>query len=228
MDIEIYLKVATVLVALLGGCVLMWRANKELFFGSRNSLREEYKFAKAFFDDLEKQPDMHPYARQKGFQAIAGDPLLPPKEIEYLLTLRDPASVLMDYVFAREFLEHLPTAGKHQITFKPQYSKASRRKTLRLKYATLFFASYLIAVSPILASSWGMISTPLSLRLLLFTLPFLGATYFAARAVLRIKRAELLVKNQQVFAVTGTHSITSSYRQPSASSSAQLHARPSH
>lgn len=94
MNTNLAMQLATVTIAFVGGCGAMWRANKELFWGSRNSLREEYKFAKSFFDDLGKQPNMHPYARQKGLEAITGNPSLPYGVIEYLLTLHDPANVL--------------------------------------------------------------------------------------------------------------------------------------
>ena len=196
MNIELYLKIASTLTAIGVGCVLLWRANKELFFGSRNSLRDEYKFAKAFFDDLDKQPNMHPYARQKGLQAIAGNQSLPSGVIEYLLTLHDPASVLKDYVFARTLLEHFPTAGKKQISFKARYEKASRRKAFKIMYFSTYWISYFWAVSPILAMQWMRVSVELSMFLSLFTLPFLSVTLWSIRANIRMNRAESLVKNQ--------------------------------
>lgn len=196
MDKDLFIKIATVVIAFIGGCILLWRANKELFFGSRNSLREEYKFAKAFFDDLEKQPKMHPYVRQKGFQGIAGNQSLSPTVIEYLLTLHDPATVLNDYVFSCKLLEHSPVAGTKQIRFKNAYSDESRRKNLKWIYVAIYGASYTIAVSPILAGQWGLLSKSLSFGLLLITLPFLAATVASIQASRRMHCAERLVNNQ--------------------------------
>lgn len=196
MDTELTIKIATVVIAFVGGCILLWRANKELFFGSRNSLREEYKFAKTFFDDLEKQPKMHPYARQKGFQGIAGNQSLSPKVIEYLLTLHDPATVLNDYAFSFKLLDHSVTAGTKQIKFKVAYSDESRRNRLKWYYVIVYAASYTIAISPILAGQWGLLSKSLSFGLLLVTLPFLLVTVASINASRRMHCAERLVKSQ--------------------------------
>lgn len=179
------------------GWVVVWRANKELLLGRRNSLRDEYKFAKSFFEDLEvKEPAMHLYVRQKGFQAIAGATHIPHTEIEYLLTFNDPVRVLNEYVVARDLLLHYPTAGRNQITFKSLYRTASRRKALLALYIAGFGLSYLVAVFPLFAWIWGKISLPLMISLMSASMPILIGTYFSARAAVKLRYAERLVKSQ--------------------------------
>lgn len=197
MNTDLIVKIAPIVITLFVGIVTMWRANKELSWGTKSSLREEYKFAKGFFDDLDKQPNMHPYARQKGLQAIAGNQSLPSSLIEYLLTLHDPARVLKEYVFARTLLEHFPTAGKKQINFKARYRKVTHRKAWKFLYFSIYWISYLWALSPIFALQWLHISIDDTVFFSCFTLPFLAATILSIRANVRIKRAETFVKTQQ-------------------------------
>ena len=74
LDYELLYKLATFLL----GAIATWRVVVELIRGRHGSLRDEFKFAKEFLQELKADPDMHPFLKQKGFQAIAGDPRLSP------------------------------------------------------------------------------------------------------------------------------------------------------
>ncbi|WP_156369676.1 hypothetical protein [Duganella sp. Leaf126] len=197
MDFYEIAKIAAAVTSFVGGLVLIWRANKEIFFGSRNSLREEYKFAKTFFEDLDATPDMHPHARQKGFHAIAGTTSIPYKEIEFLLTFKNHESVLSDYVIARDLLIYTPGNSKYQIDFRPMYAKPSRRDRLQKLYLIGFGLSYAIAVLPLLGWTWKQLSIQFVFALAPVSVAFLFGTYHCAKASIKLKRAERLVSAQQ-------------------------------
>ncbi|RFA30004.1 hypothetical protein CAI21_07220 [Alkalilimnicola ehrlichii] len=113
MNIELIIKVVLAAVAVIG----LWPILYGIIAGKKIRLREEYRFAKEFLDDLASGRQMHPYALEKGCQAIAGTTAIKAIEVQYILTLENPASCLRDFVLARSYLEHLETAGDLKITF---------------------------------------------------------------------------------------------------------------
>ena len=81
VDIEQILKIGAFFLS----AVATWKVIIELLRGRQGRLREEYIFAKAFFEHVQSEPNLHPFLKEKGYQAIAGDPTLTAAEIEYLL-----------------------------------------------------------------------------------------------------------------------------------------------
>lgn len=61
-----------------------------------------------FLQEVNSNKQLHPFLREKGYQAIAGDKQIGANEIEYLLSLKGPERALRDYVLGRPYLEHLP------------------------------------------------------------------------------------------------------------------------
>ncbi|MFD2450707.1 hypothetical protein [Ideonella paludis] len=123
------------LVTLFGGPVATWKVMEELLRGRRSHLREEYKFARDFLKEVDDNPKMHPFLKQKGYQAIAGDTSLSAGEIEYILSLHDSARALKDYVLGKPYLEHLTTATSRQIVFKQRYESPWPRRVRKVFFS---------------------------------------------------------------------------------------------
>jgi hypothetical protein len=149
MDIELSLKILALVVSAFGA----WKILSELARARRSTLREEYRFAKEFFADLQSKESLHPYVRDKGFEALARDRSLTTREIEYLVSLPGPAQSLREYANGRRYLEHAATAGDKQIMLKKRYQKSWILRAILLGYLLLFLAAYSAAWSPLLFPS---------------------------------------------------------------------------
>ena len=199
MDSEQILKIGAFFLS----AIATWKVIIELLRGRQGRLREEYKFAKEFFEDLRSNPQLHPFLKQKGYQAIAGDPSFTASEIEYLLTLQDSSRALKDYVFGRKYLEHLPTAGNSQILFKKRYSKGWVVRVLEIYYFLQYLFLYLLAFSPLFFHSIAaFFNTRTLLALIVSCAIFLPAALYSLVASLRIGRATALVTAQKTYART--------------------------
>ena len=139
---------AVKLVGAVIGVITAGKVIYDLAVSRKARLRDDYKFAKEFFDTLEKSPRPHPLVVERGYHAIAGDSSLTVKEAEYLLSLENPNSALRDYVLAREYLEHLPESGHSEIRFKRKFSTQWSRRWRRGFYLFLYFVCALMALSP--------------------------------------------------------------------------------
>lgn len=194
MDIDLTIKLSSLTL----GAITTMKIMYEWLYGRYGRLREEYKFARDFLKDLKDDPDLHPFLKQKGYQAIAGDTKLSASEIEYLLELHDSARALKDYVLGRPYLRHFTTAVNQKITFESRYETAWSRNWRSLMYFLLYMAFFLGAFSPMFIPSVKAASFPDKTLYFAFTLLlFLPAAFLALRAGTRIVRAEALVKNQQ-------------------------------
>ncbi len=193
MDLELVAKI----VAALGAIGGLGKILYEVLIGKRGRMREEYKFAKEFLDAVERTPNMHPYIREKGYQAISGDHTLSADEVEYLLTLVKPDRALRDYVLGRPYLEHFPHAGNLQIAYKKRYrSNWSRRWRLYL-YVTLYFCFALAAFAPFMLASLTTASGTEILWANIFSIAIFGPyAWWSIKAGARIYRAKMLVTHQ--------------------------------
>lgn len=172
----------------------------EIVIGARSRLRDEYKFAREFMLDLERQPTMHPFVLEKGYQALVGDSLLSTNEATYLLSLKDSPRALRDFVMGRKYLEHLPQKGNLQIDFKVVYRTRWPRLWRRTMYLTLAGLLWLLGFGPLVFSpelfkgvaveTW----LPYTFGCIVIFLP---NAFFSLKNWARIYRAEELVKNQQ-------------------------------
>ena len=61
MGIEQILKIGAFFLS----AVATWKVIIELLRGRQGRLREEYKFAKAFFEHLQSEPNLHPFLKEK-------------------------------------------------------------------------------------------------------------------------------------------------------------------
>lgn len=194
MEFDVVIKFAT----LLGGAVATWRVVVELLRGRHGHLREEYRFARDFIKEVSESPKMHPFLRQKGYQAIAGDTRLSAGEIEYLLTLHDSARSLKDYVLGKPYLEHLATAAGSQIVFKKRFEPRWPRLSRKAIFFVLYLLCYFAGFAPVAFPAFKAMPPAQALVTFAFTAAlFFPAGFLALRAGVRIARAETLVKNQQ-------------------------------
>lgn len=194
MNTDLVIKIATLLL----GAIATMKVVYEWLYGKHDRLREEYKFARDFLKDLKDDPDLHPFLKQKGYQAIAGDITLSANEIEYLLELQNSGRALKDYVVGRPYLRHFTTATNQKVAFESRYQSGWSRNWRKAMYFILYMTLFMCAFSPILltdvkASSLADKTLYLAFTLLLFA----PAAILALRAGVRIARAEALVKNQQ-------------------------------
>lgn len=149
MDFEFALKIFALVASAFGA----WKVLAELARAKRSTLREEYRFAKEFFADLQSKVPLHPYVRDKGFEALAGDKLLTSREVEYLVGLPDPARSLREFANARKYLEHAVTAGDSQLMLRKKYQGNLTLQAILMGYILLFLSAYTLAWSPLIFPS---------------------------------------------------------------------------
>jgi len=192
-DYDLLVKLAMACIGLVGAAKGIY----EWSIGRRSKLREEYKFAKDFIDAVNGPVAMHPYLKEKGYQAIAGDTTISGAEVEYLLSLTRPQRALSDYVMGREYLEHLPDSGNLQLKFKKKYERKWSRQWRTWTYSALYFVFSFTAFSPLIFSSYLHLSaqqTFTAFAIGFFTLVPYGLLFLRSSA--KISRAENLVANQ--------------------------------
>lgn len=193
MDYDILIKTATVLIGAIGAAKLIY----DLSIGKRGRMREEYKFAKDFLQDVSSGEQLHPFLREKGYQAIAGDKQIGADEIEYLLSLKGPERALRDYVLGRPYLEHLPDAGNLQISFREKYKGVWSRRWRKFFYLITYFGLAFLAFAPLVLSKFFPIGPPQIFVAFAVCVSVFGPyAWFALKAGTRIYRAEKLVEHQ--------------------------------
>lgn len=128
--------------------------------GTKSARRDEYNFAKKFFDELKQEPAMHPFARKKGFQAISRDQNIPFEVIDHLMNIKDPVDALKFYEDSKGYLQHTKVDGKVKIAFKGK-SVSAEKKAKNMSYVFMMGASlcYTITFTPWILSAAKLIST---------------------------------------------------------------------
>ncbi len=193
MDAEIILKFLAALVGLIGAAKIFY----DFSTGRRSRMRDEYKFAKDFFLDLNSTSPMHPFLREKGYQAIAGTSLISGEIIEYLLTLTRPDRAMRDYVLGEHYLEHISRSGDLKIEFKEKYKENWTRKIRLYGYSGLYLIFALLALSPLILGKF--LNLPLSTMLssfLICSAVFGPYAWLSLRASVKMYRAQMLVSHQ--------------------------------
>lgn len=193
MDINLIAKIG----ALVLGSISTLKLTYDWLHGRQGRLRDEYKFAKEFLRDLGEDKPMHPFVKQKGFQAIAGDSSLSSGEIEYLLTLHDCARALRNYVLGRRYLQYYATAQGNQVDFQKKYQPKWPRLWRKSVYLLLYFIFFVGAFAPLLLPALTPLKASQALVLFAASFPLLAPSAFLVlREGIRIGSAEHLVANQ--------------------------------
>jgi hypothetical protein len=195
MDLETVIKVITLVAAMIGAGKIFYDADT----GRRTRNREEYLFAKKFLLELHGAPPLHPFLKEKGYQAIAGDSNVTSAEVEYLLSLQHPDTALRDYVLGKNYVEHLPKDGNHEMAFRGRYRHTWYRGWLKIFYFIMYFVSIFFALVPFLFFR-ELFKAPTKSPapiIILCILVFGPMAWFMLREITRIVRAERLVQRQQ-------------------------------
>jgi len=199
MDTDQWIKVIPIITTILFGASTLWLSIKQQLDGNKKARREEYKFAKDFFDDLKANPEMHLFARKKGFQAIGRSQYLPPAIIEHLMNFRDPVTALEDYEISKGYLQKIESAGLLQLSFDRTFlwSTEKRRKLIGTAYLTCAIIFYFLAFTPWFFLTIGKISVPVAINLTVVSMPIgITVTVIAAREFMQLRRAIRLIHAQ--------------------------------
>lgn len=187
MDADLLSKWVPIASSIFFAGATLWLGIRQYFLVDKTALREEYKFAKNFFEEFNENPQdpsaplrlpMHAFARQKGFQAIAGSSRIKPSVVQHLMSFIDPVSSLQDYSIGKSFLTYSPANTQQQFDFTGWTVATPRRRKLFLWMLFGFFlVSYMMAASPYFLWSLALLPASKALALALFTVPVFG--YFA-------------------------------------------------
>ncbi|MBO9515442.1 MAG: hypothetical protein J7549_15105 [Variovorax sp.] len=193
LNYEPLVKIASIVL----GIFPVWKVAVDIARGRYGDQREGYRFAREFLNDLSNDPDMHPFLREKGYQALAGDHSLAAGEVAYLLTLKGSPQALKDYVLGRPYLEYLTTATGSKIRLRPKYAGEFDRRWRKTLYFSLFLISYFLSFAPVVLRALGLIGLGQVLPLLVVSASvFLTFAVFAVKEHIRISRAEILAQGQ--------------------------------
>ncbi|KHT64264.1 hypothetical protein RJ45_07415 [Photobacterium gaetbulicola] len=176
------------------GALIGFAHNK---FKRRSAMIAEYNHAKSF---LKEADQLHPYARELGYQTVAGSQYVNPSEVEYVLTLQNPVKSLAYYVKGRGYFLPFDENKSYQFQFKERYQSKSLRKAISLFYSIVYFISALASISPIIFSQFIKGVTPeiyvasLTSSLLVFGI----LAYISLQKHLEIYFAECLFEGQEI------------------------------
>lgn len=193
MEIETIFKLVTAALGIFGVARIIY----DFSTGSKNKLREEYRFAKEFLRDLSQEPRLHPLAIEKGYYAIAGTTSIKSKEIEYVLSLENPDTCLKDYALSRQYLEHIDKNGNFKIEFSKKYRSHFSRNWRKTVHVLVYFFGAFIALSPFLLFKPLDLNIKQFIGLTVITMPVFGLFAIdSLRSFIKIKRGEKLVNSQ--------------------------------
>jgi hypothetical protein len=199
-----WLQVFTAVTTAVFAASTLWLAVKQHFVNKRGLLREEYKFAKGFFEDVVQSPAMHRFPRIKGYQAIAGIHTLPPAIIQHLMDFPDPVVALSDYAFSRGYLKDTPSLKRRRLDFERSlFSTEARQLFWSRAFTFIAIFSYSCAFAPLFFGTMQQISLQLAALFSILTVPlglFLSVTF--TREAFQLRHAARLVKTQNDLALS--------------------------
>lgn len=195
MTLELFIK----LFSLVAGAFAVWKIVAEVSAGRRSRLRDEYRFAREFLSDVKAGSEMHPFLRQKGFQALAGDNRLSTPEVEYLLSLPQAARALRLYVMGLPYLQHNATAAGSQVSFRSKYVSRISRRSRQIMYFALYLAFYGAGAAPVFRWPLSLIgmapSLPTVITAVSICWPLAGLALWSG---MRVASAEALVRSKRL------------------------------
>ncbi|WP_443797747.1 hypothetical protein, partial [Burkholderia vietnamiensis] len=195
MDIDLVVKPVTVLIGAYGAAKVYY----DLSLGKVTRMREQYRFAKEYFSDIKSGDASHPFLREKGLQAIVGDERLHASDIEYLLRLKEPAKAIEYFGLGQRYLQLRRSGVDEAIEFRRPYRGEWSRRWRKWTFLGLYGFFAFVGYSPITFSSYLFSTQQSLLTVCALTIP-VGSFYawMALKAAVRIKRAETLVKSQEL------------------------------
>lgn len=165
-------------------------------YGRAGQRREEFKFAKDFFDSLSSNDTLHPHVIEKGYRTISGDAYSSVDHLEYIFSFKNSMSAFRDNISAREYVEYKSINGKSEIIFRGRLKNTWLRIFLMSSHMLFFIVSYIGAFSPLLLHVFWKFNIPISL---IISYPFIFlpfAVLFSGRFQ-AMYRAQRLVRTQE-------------------------------
>jgi len=192
-DIELILRLAPILVAVIGVPPLLYN----WIMARKGHLRDEFKHAQQFLEDLHSKPDMPQFAKEKGLLALAGNRHVDPKLILHVLDFPSPVRALNDLVRGWRYLELVESSAGNRIDFRPKYRARWRRTWRKVFYSIAYFSLAFMVFSPLLLAAYLNMTTPQLIESMLFSVGC-GApyAYLCMDTVGELYRAEALVTTQ--------------------------------
>jgi hypothetical protein len=191
MEVEYIVKTILAFAAIAGVAKIIY----EFSAGGKLRLREEYRFAKEFLNELSSNPQLHHLAVERGYYALAGTSSMKVSEIKYLISLSNPDRRLKDYVLARKYVELKEKSNR--IEFRDKYKSSFARMWRKIVSVIVYMIGAFLSFSPLLlVKPLGL--EPRYMFTVLITLPCFG--FFAVdalRVFVKIVRGEALVKEQR-------------------------------
>jgi hypothetical protein len=185
------------LVTVVAGVVASGKVLYDMAMMNHSRMRDEFTFARDFLALVASNKNMHPFLRESGYQAIAGDRNLSADVIEYLLSLHNASQALRDYVLGRAYLERLVRRGDLRIRFRGRYRYGRVRWSMRALYLTLYVVLALGAAAPVILSSVLFKKPSDAILPFMFSLSVFGSyAWMSLKAAVKLSRAERLVQNQ--------------------------------
>lgn len=196
MDIETLVKIGGLAVGAFSSAFATWKIFFEMLRGKKNTLRDEYRFAKEFFDYAESDR-VHPYISQLGYLALAGDAKAGCVEIAYAISLPSPRTALRDYLSGRSCVEYYSTSSPPGFVFKASYKSPAKRAVLRWWYIIGYFVTYMAGWVPLLLVASKLVSAGVGLPFLVFTATtFFPLSYLSLKGASKLSGAESLIRWQ--------------------------------
>jgi hypothetical protein len=183
------------LLTVIGVVAAATKVVRELSFMGKSRLAEEYRVAKEVLKDIQDNPDLHPLVAERGYFAIAGTSAINPADVEYLISIVNPATSLKDYVRSRKYVEL--DERRRRIDFRPKYKRKFSRLWRKAWYLMMYIVWCVVAMGPLLLIQ-PMKLEPKFAFWAFITLP--GAGLLAISALidcLKISKSETLVKCQE-------------------------------
>jgi hypothetical protein len=105
MNIDLIIK----LVGIVGSSFVLWKTVSELKRSVGINIREDYKFAKEFLEERQRNPNLHPLLIELGYLGITHDRTIKPEEAEYLLSFKRPDRALSRFKQSRRYVDFCVT-----------------------------------------------------------------------------------------------------------------------
>ncbi|MGV7207183.1 hypothetical protein ACLB1G_04945 [Oxalobacteraceae bacterium A2-2] len=194
VEIDLILRFMPIVIGAIGLAPALFN----LWLGRKGQSRDEYQYARDFLKDLADQPDMHPYVRQIGYQALANHRDVEPDEVAYILTFTSPVRALRNFLLGRPYLKLVKEGDSRRLVFRPRYSKLWQRRWRKGVYFAAYFISTVGAFSAwLFAPVTGVRGGRLALDLVSCLAVFGPCSWLSLSAAVKICRAEILMKSQE-------------------------------
>jgi len=200
MEFEPIIKNVGLIIGLILSVITIAKLIFDILILRKSKLKEDYQFAKEFFEELQNGNKVHPLVIERGYHVISGDNSLTKKEIECVIELENPSSSLRDYALAKHYLEYRE-APDNKIAFKHKFSTEFSRKWRKWAYIILYFIFAMIALSPtFLVSILKTQAFQWLILQMIIGIVFAPLAYNSLKEYAKIYRGEKLIEKQEKFA----------------------------